>query len=49
MMAAMVIETPAELCTEIEAGVRELDAGLGEDLDMEALLRQAREEHAGRP
>jgi hypothetical protein len=40
------IETLAELKAEIEIGIRELDAGLGEELDIEDLIRQARAEHA---
>ena len=40
------IDTLAKLRTEIEAGVRELDAGLGEELDIEDIIRQARDEHA---
>jgi hypothetical protein len=40
------IETPAQPRAEIEIGVRELDAGRGEKLDVEALIREARAEHA---
>jgi len=40
------IDTLAKLRIEIEAGVRELDAGLGEELDIEDIIRQARDEHA---
>jgi hypothetical protein len=40
------IDTLARLRTEIEAGARELDAGLGEELDIEDIIRQARDEHA---
>jgi hypothetical protein len=36
----------AELRAEIEVGLGELDAGLGEDLDVELLIQEAREEHA---
>lgn len=43
------IESLAELRAEIEIGLRELDAGLGEELDIEDLIRQARSEHAGQP
>jgi hypothetical protein len=42
------IETLKNLRAEIEFGVRELDAGLGEELDVEELLRQLHEEHAGK-
>ena len=34
------------LRAEIEIGVRELDAGLGEALDIEAVIRRARDDHA---
>jgi hypothetical protein len=37
-----------ELKAEIEVGIRELDAGLGEKLDMDELLRDIHAEHAGR-
>jgi hypothetical protein len=40
------IETLAELRAEIEIGVRELDAGMGEELDVEDVIKQARDEHA---
>jgi hypothetical protein len=40
------IDTLAKLRNEIEAGVRELDAGLGEELDIEDIIKQARDEHA---
>ncbi len=40
------IETLKNLRAEIEVGIRELDAGLGEALDVEELLRQLHEEHA---
>jgi hypothetical protein len=39
------IESLAELRAEIEIGIRELDAGLGEELDVEDIIRQARAEH----
>jgi hypothetical protein len=42
------IETLAELRAEIEIGVRELDAGMGEELDIEEVIKQARDEHAKR-
>ena len=42
------IETLKNLRAEIEVGIRELDAGLGEALDVEELLRQLHEEHARR-
>ena len=37
-----------ELKAEIEVGIRELDAGLGEELDMDEVLRDIHVEHAGR-
>lgn len=40
------IDGLAKLRSEIEAGVRELDAGLGEEIDIEDIIRQARDEHA---
>ena len=42
------IEALKHLRAEIEEGVRELDAGLGEELDMEAIIRQLHAEHAGK-
>ncbi len=41
------IETLKHLRAEIEIGIRELDSGLGEELDLEALIRQLHAEHAG--
>lgn len=40
------IEAMEHLRTEIEAGLRELDGGLGEEIDIEEIIRQAHEEHA---
>ena len=40
------IETLNNLRAEIEVGIGELEAGLGEQLDVEELLRQLHEEHA---
>ena len=40
------IESIEQLRAEIEIGIRELDAGLGEELDIEAVIRQAHAEHA---
>jgi hypothetical protein len=40
------IETLKNLRAEIEVGIRELDSGLGEELDIEELIRQLRQEHA---
>ena len=39
------IDTLTQLRKEIEAGIQELDAGLGEELYIEELLKQARVEH----
>jgi hypothetical protein len=36
------IDEPPELRAEIEIGLQELDAGLGEDLDIEVLIQEAR-------
>ena len=40
------IETPKNLRAQIETGIGELDTGLGEELDVEELLRQLHQEHA---
>ena len=40
------IESIEQLRAEIELGIRELDSGLGSELDIEDVLRQAHEEHA---
>ena len=40
------IDTLTKLRTEIAAGVRELDAGLGEELDIADIIRQARDERS---
>ena len=40
------IDTLDELRTKIEAGIGELDAGMGRALDVEDVIRQARNEHA---
>jgi len=40
------IETLEQLRAEIEVGLRELDAGLGEELDLEQIIRQARRKNA---
>jgi hypothetical protein len=40
------IDTLDELRAEIEIGMRELDAGMGKELDVEDVIRQARNEHA---
>lgn len=42
------IDALSELRTEVEAGLQELDAGLGAELDIDDLIRQARNEHAGK-
>jgi hypothetical protein len=41
------IESLESLRAEIEAGVAELDAGLGEQVDIEEFIRQLHEGHAG--
>jgi hypothetical protein len=43
------IYTLAELRADIEIGLRELDAGLGEELEIADVIRQARDEHARNP
>ena len=35
-----------QLRSEIDVGTRELDAGLGEELDIEKLIEQLHDEHA---
>jgi len=40
------IDVLAELRADVEDGLRELDAGLGTELDIEATIRQTRAEHA---
>jgi len=42
------LDALAELRAEIKIGVRELDAGQGEPLDIEELIAQACKEHAPR-
>jgi hypothetical protein len=39
------IDTLARLRTELQLGIDELDAGLGEPLDIEEVIAQARKEH----
>ena len=40
------IEALTQLRAEIDTGIRELDAGLGEELDIEKLIEQLHDEHA---
>jgi hypothetical protein len=40
------IETLEQLRNEIEVGIRELDAGLGEELDIDKVIEQAHRDHA---
>jgi hypothetical protein len=40
------IESLEHLRAEIEIGISELDSGLGEELDIEDVIRQATEERA---
>jgi hypothetical protein len=42
------IETLEQLRNEIEVGIRELDAGLGEELDIDKVIEQAHRDHAGK-
>ncbi len=39
------IDTLAQLRSEVEAGIRELDSGLGEELAVESVLKQSRSGH----
>ncbi len=40
------IEMLTQLRAEIDVGIRELDAGLGEELDIEEFVEQLHDEHA---
>jgi hypothetical protein len=40
------IDALTQLRAEIDVGIRELDAGLGEELDLEELIEQLHEEYA---
>lgn len=40
------IDELSELRAEIEIGLKELDAGLAEELDIEEVIREARDEYA---
>ena len=40
------LDALAALRAELEIGVRELDAGFGEPLDIEEVIAEARQEHA---
>jgi hypothetical protein len=42
------IDALGELRSAIEAGVRQLDAGKGKELDIEEVIAQARQAHAKR-
>jgi hypothetical protein len=42
------VETLARLRAEVEIGIRELDAGLGEELRMSDVIKQARKEYGRR-
>jgi hypothetical protein len=42
------IHTLELLRAEVDAGIRELDTGLGEELDVEELIGQLHDEHAGK-
>jgi hypothetical protein len=39
------IEGLAKLRNELEVGIKQLDAGLGEELDMDEVIARARAEH----
>ena len=39
------IEDLAELRAELEVGIKQLDAGLGEELNMDEVIARARSEH----
>ncbi len=40
------IDTLSKLRAEIEVGLRQLDAGLGVEIDLEEVIAKARREHA---
>jgi hypothetical protein len=40
------IDTLEQLRRDVRIGIRELDAGLGEELDLEKVIAEARAEHA---
>ena len=40
------VDALARLRAEVEIGIRELDAGEGRSLDIEDVIKQARDEHA---
>ena len=40
------IEALTQLRAEVDIGIREIDAGLGEELDLEKLIDQLHDEHA---
>jgi hypothetical protein len=42
------IETLEQLRAEVDVGIRELDAGQGEELDIEDVIRQAHKAHGGK-
>ena len=42
------IESLAELRAELEIGIQQLDAGRGEELDMDDVIKEARAAHGGR-
>ncbi len=42
------IESIEEVRSKLRAGVAQLDAGLGEELDVETVIQEARREHAKR-
>jgi hypothetical protein len=41
------IEALTQLRAKIDEGIRELDAGLGEEIDIDKFIEQLRDEHAG--
>lgn len=43
------VDALKRLQAEVEIGLRELDAGEGRPLDIEDVIKQAREEHARKP
>ena len=47
MVEPLESDSLSRLRADIEEGLRELDAGLGQELDIEDVIRQAHREHEG--
>jgi hypothetical protein len=42
------VDTLEQLRVKVQEGIAELDSGLGEELDVEALIREIHSDHGGR-